>query len=184
MSTFEFSLTEEEKTYLKDLARLAIQQRLEPGEVTELPPPPTEKLQEHYGAFVTLHLGGNLRGCIGNVIGDRPVHRTIAEMAVSSAFNDPRFMPLTKDEFDRLDIEISILSPVEPCPDPEQVEIGRHGLIVRRGPSTGLLLPQVPVEHKWDRETFLDHTCVKAGLPSGCWRQEDTQIFWFEAEIF
>jgi hypothetical protein len=105
-------------------------------------------------------------------------------MAGSAAFRDPRFPPLTEDEFRRVEYEISILSPIEPCPDPERIEVGRHGLIMSRGARSGLLLPQVPVEWHWDRETFLGQTCFKAGLPRDAWKDPDTAIFWFEAEVF
>lgn len=184
---FVFSLTEEEKTYLHELVRLSIAQGLKTRgkrEAVDLPPPPSEKLQQPMGAFVTLKISGNLRGCIGNVVGNSPLHETIASMARSAAFEDPRFPPLSPDEFERLEVEISVLSPLAPCPDVTQIEPGRHGLLVRQGVHSGLLLPQVATEHGWNRETFLRHTCGKAGLPANCWQDSRTQIFWFEAEIF
>ncbi len=183
MDGFRFSLTEEEKAFLKDLVRLSIKSRLD-GEDVGIPPAPTEKLEEKYGAFVTLKRGDRLRGCIGHLIGDKPVVRTVFDMARQAAFHDPRFPELAASEFDDLDVEISILGPIVPCPDPELIEIGRHGLIMRRGAQQGLLLPQVPVEWSWDRETFLEHTCRKAGLSGDAWKKPDTQIFWFEAEVF
>lgn len=183
MDAFHVALTDAEKTFLKDLVRLVIAGRLA-GKTVNLPAPASDALRRRYGAFVTLTLDGRLRGCIGHIVGDQPLVETIAAMAEAAAFGDPRFPPLTRREFDRITIEISILGPLEPCPDPAQVVVGRHGLLVRRGARSGLLLPQVPVEWGWDRETFLDHTCRKAGLEPGCWRDPSVTLHWFEAEVF
>ena len=183
MDAFHVALTDAEKAFLKDLVRLVIAARLA-GKPANLPAPESETLRRRYGAFVTLTLDGRLRGCIGHIVGDQPLVETIAAMAEAAAFGDPRFPPLTRREFDRVAIEISILGPLEPCPDPAQVVVGRHGLMVRRGARSGLLLPQVPVEWGWDRETFLDHTCRKAGLEDGCWRDPSATLHWFEAEVF
>lgn len=181
---FKFSLTEAEKAYLKDLVRLSIGSRLRAGGPVQPPDPPTDRLREHFGAFVTLKTRGRLRGCIGFIQGADELYKTVWNMAQCAAFEDPRFPPLSATEFADLEIEISILSPIEPCPDPECVEIGRHGLIVQRGLQRGLLLPQVPVECRWDRRQFLDQTCLKAGLPKGVWRDPRTELLWFEAEVF
>lgn len=185
MADFRFEITDEEKNYLKDLVVQSISVRLNLSDGPTSPPePPTEKLREVLGAFVTLKLGGNLRGCIGNVQGSGELFRTVWDMAKSAAFEDPRFPPVHENEFDAIDYEISILSPIDVCPDPELVEIGRHGLIMSRGGRSGLLLPQVPVEWEWDRETFLAQTCVKAGLDRGAWKEPGTTILWFEAVVF
>jgi len=184
MSDFRFELTDGEKRYLKDLVVQSIASGLGKGGADVPPEPPTETLRERLGAFVTLKLADNLRGCIGNVQGTDALYRTVWDMARSAAFRDPRFPPLTEDEFGRVEYEISILSPVEPCPDPALVEVGRHGLIMSRAGRSGLLLPQVPVEWGWDRETFLAQTCRKAGLPRDAWKEPDTGIFWFEAVVF
>lgn len=185
MSDFRFELTDEEKSYLKDLVIKSISFGFNPSDGPFGPPePPTAKLKEQLGAFVTLKLGGNLRGCIGTVQGGGELFRTVWDRAQSAAFDDPRFPALTEGEFEAIDYEISILSPIEPCPDPEKVEIGRHGLIMMRDGQSGLLLPQVPVEWKWDRETFLSQTCVKAGLPRDAWKEPETTILWFEAVVF
>jgi len=185
VSNFRFELTEEEKSYLKKLVIQSISYGLNLNDSPSSPPePPTEILKEQLGAFVSLKLGGHLRGCIGNVQGSGELFRTIWNMAQSAAFEDSRFPPVTEHEFEALDYEISILSPIEICPDPELVEVGRHGLIMSRGRRSGLLLPQVPVEWNWDRETFLAQTCAKAGLPHSAWKDEDTTIFWFEAVVF
>lgn len=183
MDAFRFTLTDQEKEYLKELVRLRIASRLA-GRDAPLPAPPTDKLREPHGAFVTLTLRGRLRGCIGHIVGDRPLFETIGEMAEAAAFGDPRFPPLSQAEFADVAVEISVLSPLTPCPDPDLVEVGRHGLLVRRGVHSGLLLPQVPVEWGWDRETFLAQTCRKAGLESGCWKDPAAALYWFEAEVF
>lgn len=181
---FRFSLSDEEKKYIKALVYKSIRQSLYPAEKIVLPGPPTDKLREKFGAFVTLKAGGRLRGCIGHIIGDLPLYETIIQMAKSAAFQDPRFPPLTGGELDKIDIEVSILSPIDVCPDTEKIEVGRHGLIIRKGPYSGLLLPQVAVEWGWDREKFLAHTAMKAGLPAQAWKDPDAHILWFEAEVF
>jgi hypothetical protein len=181
---FHLQLSDEEKSFLKDLVRLSISQELLPDEGITLPAAPTALLHEKLGAFVTLKLKGRLRGCIGHIIGDKLLTETIAQMAKESAFGDPRFPALSAEEFERLEIEISVLSPISDCENPEDIIIGRHGLIIRKGYKQGLLLPQVAVEWNWEREEFLDQTCNKAGLPQGCWRDQGTEIYWFEAEVF
>ena len=180
---FQFTLSDAEQQYLKAIAREAIQAGVQRQPYAP-PEPPTATLREHLGAFVTLTLHGELRGCIGHVLGDAPLYTTVAQMAQAAAFEDPRFPPLTAREFAEATLEISILSPVTPCPDPALVEVGRHGLIINRHGRSGLLLPQVAVDWGWSREEFLDHTCRKAGLPAECWRQTGTQLFWFEAVVF
>jgi uncharacterized protein (TIGR00296 family) len=164
VSDFRFELTDEEKNYLRSLVAASIDSGLHPGQgAARQDEPPTDKLREHLGAFVTLK---------------------VWNMARSAAFQDPRFPPLTEGEFGAVEYEISVLGPITPCPDPTLVEVGRHGLIMRRGGRSGLLLPQVPVEWNWDRETFLAQTCVKAGLPRNAWKEPDTDILWFEAVVF
>jgi len=185
VSDFRFELTAEEKSYLRDLVKLSITSGLNPNDTPSEPPkPPTEKLKEHFGAFVTLKLGGNLRGCIGNVQGTGELFRTVWDMARAAAFEDPRFPPLNQGEFNALDYEISILSPIDVCPDHERIEIGRHGLIVSCGDQSGLLLPQVAEEWGWNRTTFLNQTCVKAGLEKDAWKKPGTTTLWFEAVVF
>ena len=185
MAAFRFELTDEEKRYLKDMVIQSIRSGLGlEGAPSEPPEPPTEKLKESFGAFVTLKIGGRLHGCIGTIQGGGELFRTVWQRARSAAFEDPRFPSLTEEEFGQLEYEISILSPIEPCPDPEMVEVGRHGLIMSRDGRSGLLLPQVPVEWQWDRETFLAQTCVKAGLSRDAWRDPATTILWFEAVVF
>lgn len=139
---------------------------------------------EKCGAFVTLHIKGNLRGCIGYIEGVKNIPETVKDMALSSAFRDPRFMPLSKDEYNNIDIEISVLSPIEKVNDISEIVVGRDGLIITKGYNRGLLLPQVPVEQGWDRDTFLTHTCYKAGLPGDSWKKGGVLIEKFSAQVF
>jgi len=170
----------EERTLLLRLAHESIAAALE-GRTIDLASP-SPHLDEARGAFTTLHLRGSLKGCIGYVFPTHSLYRTIAETAQAAAFEDPRFEPVTAAEAAELKIEISILSPLRPVL-PEQVEVGRHGLVVNQGNRRGLLLPQVPVEWDWDRETFLAQTCLKAGLPPDAW-QRGAELHAFTAEVF
>lgn len=176
-------LNRDEKVYLLQLARQTIVSLLQNGEMPEAVPP-TEKLKQKYGAFVTLHKKGELRGCIGYIQGIKPLYETVMEMAKAAAFNDPRFPPVSDDEVNDLEIEISVMSELVPLKDVKEIEIGTHGLVVQRGINRGLLLPQVALEWGWDVETFLQQTCRKAGLPSDCWKDPETKILVFSAEIF
>jgi AmmeMemoRadiSam system protein A len=135
-------------------------------------------------AFVTLHVGGALRGCIGTLERRRSLWRVVADMAAAAATRDPRFAPIDAADMAELTVEISVLSPDTVIHRPEEIVIGRHGLDVRRGGARGLLLPQVAVEHGLDRETFLAETCRKAGLPATAWDDAETEIRVFEAEVF
>jgi AmmeMemoRadiSam system protein A len=135
------------------------------------------------GAFVTIHKRGQLRGCIGHVEADEPLGRVIARCAVAAASSDPRFSPVAPDELRDLHIELSILGPLEPIQGLDDIEVGRHGLVVQQGFSRGLLLPQVAVEWKWDRETFSAETCRKAGLAPDAWTK-GAKMWRFEAEVF
>jgi AmmeMemoRadiSam system protein A len=144
-----------------------------------------DDLRRPSGAFVTLNeRGGQLRGCIGSIEPVAPLAQAVSSSAVSAAFRDPRFYPVTKEELPQLHIEISVMSPIVPVRGVEEIEVGRDGLIVSRGGRAGLLLPQVATEYGWDRETFLRQTCVKAGLPPDCWRSPDCRIEKFSAEVF
>ncbi len=183
MNTFELVLTDAEKRFCKDLVAWTIRYHLG-GATGPKPALDSTTLNEELGAFVTLKREGRLRGCIGNIVGKGPLVATIERMAGAAAFEDPRFPPLTAEELDDLEIEVSVMGPLTPCPDPELIEVGRHGLYIRKSMHSGLLLPQVATEWGWDRETFLDQTCVKAGLPKGTWRKPKTEIWWFEAVIF
>lgn len=144
--------------------------------------PPSEHLAEQRGAFTTLHRLGKLRGCIGYVFPTQPLYATVAETARAAAFDDPRFRAVTQDEAPELRIEISVLSTLKPIA-PQNVVIGKHGLVVMQGSRRGLLLPQVPVEWGWDRETFLSQTCMKAGLAPDAWLH-GAELQAFTAEVF
>jgi AmmeMemoRadiSam system protein A len=178
----EFRLAPEEKKILLQTARQAITARLEKRKPRY--PEPTELLKKKCGAFVTLHKRGALRGCIGFVIASKPLIDTVAEAAQSSAFGDPRFPALTAREMKEIDIEISVLSPLRRVESVEEIRVGEHGIMLRSGFRSGLLLPQVATEYEWDRDTFLTHTCYKAGLPGECWRSSDTEIEIFSAVVF
>jgi len=136
-----------------------------------------------FGAFVTIHRQGELRGCLGRLEGDAPLGEVVRQLAQAVSDSDPRFQPVAPGELSELTIEISVLTPEHEVADVSEIEIGRHGLIVERGRRRGLLLPQVAVEHAWTRDMFLEHACVKAGLPRTAWR-EGARLFVFEAEVF
>jgi len=141
-------------------------------------------LRKPHGCFVTLKKRGWLRGCIGRIVGDRPLYLTIIEYAVHAAVDDPRFRPVSKNELDELDIEISVMTPLERVTDVDDIQVGRDGLLIKMGFNQGLLLPQVATEFGWDRETFLVHTCRKAGLPADAWKSPRAQIYRFSAQVF
>lgn len=170
----------EERNLLLRLAHDSILSALERREISL--DPPSSHLAEHRGAFSSLYLHGELRGCVGYIFGTRSLYRTVAEVSRAAALEDTRFYPVTIDEARHLEIELSILSPPQPIA-PEAVEVGRHGLLIGMAGYRGLLLPQVAVERHWDRITFLEQTCRKAGLPPDAW-QKGATIEAFTAEVF
>ena len=174
----EFSA--EERKLLLRLAHDSIRSAFEKREISFFPP--TNHLAELRGAFTTLYVSGQLRGCVGYALPVTSLYRTVAETARAAAFDDSRFWPLKVDELPNLEISLSILSLLRPI-RPEEVEIGRHGLLITLSGRRGLLLPQVPIEHGWDRATFLQQTCRKAGLPLNAW-QSGATLEAFTAEIF
>ncbi|MBU4140987.1 MAG: AmmeMemoRadiSam system protein B [Candidatus Omnitrophica bacterium] len=142
-------------------------------------------LLKNMGAFVTIHKQGNLRGCIGNIIGRQPLYLTVRDMAIEAATADPRFAPVTADELEDIDIEISVLSTPERVEDVDEIKLGVHGVIVKRGNSGGVFLPQVATETGWTREEFLDNLCAhKAGLSADAWKDKDTELHSFTAQVF
>lgn len=179
----QMELTDQEKKYLLKLARDVINYSVAGGEQPSAEAI-TPTLAEHRGAFVTIKKAGSLRGCIGYIEAIKPLVETVSEMATAAALRDHRFPPVSAEELDQLELEISVLSPIYKITDPSEIQVGRHGLIVRRGAYQGLLLPQVPTEYGWDRETFLSQTCRKAGLPPDAWKMEGTEISAFTAEVF
>jgi AmmeMemoRadiSam system protein A len=144
----------------------------------------SDALNRERGAFVTLHESGELRGCIGYTSATKPLYMTVRDTATLAALKDPRFKPVSVSELPKLEYEISVLSPLRRVTDIQQIKVGEHGLLMKNGGFEGLLLPQVPVEQKWDRQKFLEQTCVKAGMSAGCWKDGDTDIFLFTAVVF
>jgi AmmeMemoRadiSam system protein A len=142
-------------------------------------------MSEKYGAFVTIHNHGNLRGCIGMIEGTQPLFETIIEMAIEASTRDPRFLPVTPEELKDIDIEISVLTPKRRIKSIDEIELGKHGVIVRRGHSGGVYLPQVATETGWNIEQFMQSLCSgKAGLPPDAYKDPKTEIYVFEAEVF
>ena len=177
----ENSLNEEEQKELLRIARKSIESKLSHRSmpVLKATAPP---LSEKRGVFVTLHKDGGLRGCIGYIHPIKPLYQAVSEMAIEAAFGDPRFPPLSEDELSQISIEISVLTPLEKVRDPATIEVGKHGIYIRKDMNSGLLLPQVATEQGWSRETFLERTCYKAGLPKDAWK--DAEIYIFSAQIF
>ncbi|MBF0170247.1 MAG: AmmeMemoRadiSam system protein A [Nitrospinae bacterium] len=174
-------LTEGEKRGLLALARGAIAERF--GMTPTEPPPGATLPRWSAGAFVTLHDGGALRGCIGQLVADGPLADVVRAMAVEAAFGDRRFAPLSRSEFPRIAIEISVMSPPAPVAGWEAIDIPRHGVVMTCKGRRGVFLPQVAAERGWDRETTLDHLALKVGLSPGAWREGATFSV-FEAEVF
>ncbi len=178
----DFTLTEEEKKFLLETARESITSYLEKRKGNY--GTPQKKLEKPFGAFVTLHIHGNLRGCIGHIVPVYPLFTGIQYLARESAFRDPRFPPLSIEELPETDIEISVLSPMKRISTPKAIKVGTHGILIKRGIYSGVLLPQVPVEQGWGLEEFLTHACYKAGLQGNCWKENDTEIQIFSALVF
>jgi AmmeMemoRadiSam system protein A len=176
-------LSKTDKKSLLQIARKAIE-----AAVRGLKLPKTDtcskSLMELCGAFVTLHKDDELRGCIGYIEGVKPLVHTVQEVAIKSALEDPRFMPVTEEELSQLEIEISVISPMKQIKSIEEIEVGKHGLLIEQRGYRGLLLPQVATEYGWDKETFLNQTARKAGLPTNAWKDSHTIISIFSAEIF
>ena len=163
------------------LARATIETRLGVPFVVE--PAHRPVFDRPGGAFVTVFLDGGLHGCVGLPESEDPLGRVVRYCARAAAFGDPRFPPVTLADLGKLSLEISVVTPLEPVADPQTVEVGRDGLVVEQGTERGLLLPQVATDHGWTREQFLDHTCIKAGLPFDAWRH-GASLYRFEALVF
>jgi AmmeMemoRadiSam system protein A len=174
-------LTDGQRRHLLSLARLAVEATVTAGQPPAVPDHPP--LLRPAGAFVTLTAQQELRGCIGYPMPDRPLASVVVRCAALAATEDPRFPRVTACELTNLRIEISVLGALLPVGDPSTIVVGRDGLIVEDGFHRGLLLPQVAVEWGWDRDTFLAHTCRKAGLAPDAWRT-GAQLFKFAAEVF
>jgi AmmeMemoRadiSam system protein B/AmmeMemoRadiSam system protein A len=179
----DLGLNEEEKKTLHQIAKTVIENKARGKTVPDFKIE-SPVLKENRGAFVTIHKRGQLRGCIGYIEGRGPLHKTIEEMAEAAAFRDPRFTPVKERELPELELEISVLTPLKKIKDVDEVQVGKHGIYIKKGWYAGLLLPQVATEYGWDRQAFLEHTCQKAGLPSNAWKEKDTEIYIFSADIF
>ncbi len=175
-------LSEQEKETLLSVARQSIKTWLEekrtPSFETSHP-----LLLEKRGAFVTLKTDHALRGCIGTFTTEKSLYETVIDMAIAASTKDPRFRPLDLDELDSISIELSVLSKLNLIDNVSDIEVGKHGIFIKKGPYKGVLLPQVATENMWDRHTFLEHTCIKAGLQPDAW-EEGCEIYIFSAEIF
>jgi len=176
-------LTKSEQIWLLDLAEATVTACVNKKPLPE-PKDVPEKFKVKRGAFVTLEKNGELRGCIGYILPILPLYQTVIEMAQSAALHDPRFSPVTPNELKNITVEISVLTVPETITDPSVIEVGKHGIIMKRGYAQGLLLPQVATDYGWDRETFLEHTCLKAGLPRNAWQDKNTEIQIFSAQVF
>lgn len=183
-------LSEEEGKFLVELARKSINSFIKERIKIGVPEDTPESLKENRGAFVTLNKDEMLRGCIGYVEPIAPLANAVIDVAISAAVNDPRFSPVTVNELEDLDIEVSVLTQPElievdrPEEYMDKIKIGEDGLIIERGPYKGLLLPQVAVEWGWNVEEFLYNTCVKAGLTADCWIFPDVKIYKFSSQVF
>lgn len=181
--SYDHELNDDEKRELLRIARATLREFLRSGRI---PPgkPHRDSLVADAGAFVTLQHRGELRGCIGHVEARQPIYKAIQEMAVAAASRDPRFPPITADELDQIDIEVSVLGSHAPVSSPGEVIVGTHGLAIDMRDRRGLLLPQVAVEHGWDAAAFLQHLCHKADLPADAWRDPDARVERFSAQVF
>ena len=175
-------LSKQDQDTLLQIARNSVQAHLL-GQEPELSSISCGDLEQKRGVFVSVHLGAELRGCVGTIDPALPLHQSVSGCAVAAASRDQRFKPLQLSELPEAEFEISVLSPIEEVTDIRNIEIGTHGLIVSRGNARGLLLPQVAVQNQWDREQFLGETCRKAGLPPTAWKQ-GAMIQRFTAEVF
>lgn len=182
MDSAKTRLDSTQQRALLQLARDAIAAYL-----ADLPNPATDGPElhlAHAGAFVSLHLGEQLRGCIGYVDDSRPLPEALAETAIAAASRDPRFVPLTREELEQVNIEISILSPLHLAAAPAEIIPGRHGVMIKLGGHSGLLLPQVARRRHWDAEFFLEQVCQKADLPAAAWKDPKAAIYIFTADVF
>jgi len=179
----DLGFTQQEKAKLKEIAQKSVAAAVRDEKLPEFKNI-SSKLKEPYGIFVTLNKHGNLRGCIGRIISDQPLYVSCQLMAKAAALEDPRFPLVTEKELSDLEIEISVLTPLERIKNFDDIVIGRDGLYVIKGHYRGLLLPQVAAEYGWTVEEFLEETCHKAGLPSNAYKEKDTEIYKFSAEVF
>lgn len=176
-------LSDDEKRELLGIARKSVE-RVVRGHGVPVPKTTSQALQEPCGAFVTITEHGQLRGCIGYTEVVKPLAEVVSDVAAKAALDDPRFPPVSEDELDEIQLDISVLSPLERVSEIEEIEVGKHGLLLENGYFRGLLLPQVALECNWDREAFLQNTARKAGLPLDAWKDKNTILYRFTAEVF
>jgi AmmeMemoRadiSam system protein B/AmmeMemoRadiSam system protein A len=180
----EFTLSGREKNALMKIARASVETRVRDRKIYLVGSTGFPRLEEARGAFVTLKEHGELRGCIGYITPMKSLAETVRDVAAYAAVEDNRFPPVTAQELPLLEYEVSVMSPLRRVLDIKEIKVGKHGLIMKQGDIEGILLPQVPVEEKWDRDTFIEETCLKAGLPRQAWKDDDTDIFMFTALVF
>ena len=175
-------LTKKEQKELLKIARNTVVDYITNGKVPVLT---TESpgLNLHSGCFVTVKQKGELRGCIGNFVSEQPLYLLVQEMATSAAIRDPRFYPMKSEDLADFKLDISVLSPLKKAASVDEIKVGTHGIYIVKGSYRGVLLPQVATEYGWNREQFLQHTCIKAGLPEDAW-QGECEIYIFSAQVF
>jgi len=179
----KMGLTKEEKKTLLDIARKTLESYLSGRKIPQFQVN-SERLKEKRMVFVTLKKHGQLRGCIGRIVADTPLYKAVSQVAIDSALHDPRFAAVRYEELDDIEIEISVMTPFEEVKNLDDIKVGRDGLMIRKGFNSGLLLPQVPIEYGWDRKTFLENLCYKAGLYKDAYKEPDAVIYKFSAEVF
>jgi len=177
-------LQQKEKEELIAISRSSVEEAVTGGELKWDPTGASGNLREEAAVFVTIRKDDQLRGCVGSVVPVQSLGAAVASAARNAAIGDPRFPPVTLKELPELHFEISVLSPFRRVSDTREIQVGEHGLWIEKGRYQGLLLPQVATEHNWDRATFLEETCIKAGLPKEAWKEGDTEIFVFSATVF
>jgi AmmeMemoRadiSam system protein A len=175
-------LNENEQKELLKIARETIISYVTSGKVPAVETA-SSGLNLETGCFVTIKQKGQLRGCIGNFVSDKPLYRLVQEMAVSAATRDPRFYPMKAHDLDDFEVDVSVLSPLKKAASVEEIQVGTHGIYIVKGSYRGVLLPQVATDYGWNRDEFLRHTCIKAGLPENAW-QGECEIYIFSAEVF
>ncbi|MGZ4812217.1 MAG: AmmeMemoRadiSam system protein B [Terriglobales bacterium] len=181
----DYSLSKRDQAELLKIARQSVETAVpQPTLLAPVSQPKSDFLLDERGAFVTLTKRGKVRGCVGYISGLKPLYLTVRDVAVLAAVRDSRFPPVAPAELGELAYEISVLSPFRRVTDSKQIQIGRHGLLVKKGSREGVLLPQVPAEQGWNRHTFLEQVCLKAGLSPNSWKDEDTDLFMFTALVF
>ncbi len=175
--------SEDEKEKLLKIARTTVEQVAKGKGIPDFEVE-SEALKKECGAFVSIHKGKDLRGCVGFIRACDPLYITVRNAAEAAAARDHRFSPLKKGELGRIKLEISVLSPLKKIENVDEIQVGRDGIVIRKGVNQGLLLPQVATEFDWDRTTFLEHTCLKANLPKDSWKDPEAEIWIFSADVF